>query len=165
MPNVHDTFEIKFTELVFRKAEEKDLLQIIQMLASDELGRSRENPQNFKIYQKAFLEISADKNNFLAVVELDNKVIGTCHLTLMISLAIQASKRMNIEAVRVDDEFRGKGIGVWMLRKAIEFAKENEVKIIQLTTNKKRSEALRFYQKLGFVASHEGMKMLLDYEK
>lgn len=54
---------------------------------------------------------------------------------------------------------------MWMLRKAIEFAKENEVKIIQLTTNKKCSEALRFYQKLGFVANHEGMKMLLDYEQ
>lgn len=110
MPNVQDTFEIKFTELVFRKAEEKDLLQIIQMLSSDEIRRSRENPQNFKIYQKAFLETSADKNNFLAVVELDNKVIGTCHLTLMISLAIQDSKRMNIEEVRVDDEFRGKKV-------------------------------------------------------
>ncbi len=150
-----------FSQLIFRRAEEKDLAAIIKMLNNDVLGQARENPQNIFNYQKAFLEISADKNNFLAVVESQNEVIATVHLTLMPSLTMQGAKRMNIEAVRVDDKFTNQGIGTWMMKKAVEFAKENQVKIVQLTTNKKRLDAHRFYEKHGFVASHEGMKLLI----
>jgi len=147
-----------FVQLIFRKAEEKDLAQILELLASDILGKSRENLQNFENYRQVFLEISADKNNFLAVVEFENLVIGTCHLTIMPSLALQASKRMNIEAVRVSEKFSNRGIGSWMMKKAIEFAKKHDAKIVQLTSNKQRKDAHRFYERLGFVASHEGFK-------
>lgn len=148
-------------QLQFRRATQQDLPQIIALLADDVLDKNREDLQFFKIYEEAFLEISADKNNFLAVVELEKEIVGTCHLTLMPSLIMQGAKRLNIEAVRVKSNFRGQKIGHWMIEKAIEFAKNNQAKIIQLTTNKKRQDAQRFYQKLGFVASHEGMKLKL----
>jgi GNAT superfamily N-acetyltransferase len=150
---------MNFSQLIFRQAEEKDLARIIEMLATDIFGKDRENQQNYPAYHTAFLEISADKNNFLAVVEFKNKIIGTCHLTLMPSLTMQGARRMNIEAIRVDDEFQNNGIGSWMMKKAIDFAKEKKVKTIQLTTNKHRKEAHRFYGRLGFVATHEGMKL------
>jgi N-acetylglutamate synthase-like GNAT family acetyltransferase len=150
-----------FAQLIFRKAEEKDLPSIIVLLASDLLGKTREDPENFASYRDAFLEISADKNNFLAVVEFQNKVVGTCHLTLMPSLTMQGTRRMNIEAVRIANNFMNQGIGSWMLKKAIEFAQKNDVKIVQLTSNKQRKDAHRFYEKIGFIASHKGMKLKL----
>lgn len=148
-----------FDKLGFRRATKADLVQIITLLSEDELGKTREDSQNLENYAVAFSEISADKNNFLAVVELENEVIGTCHLTLMPSLTMQGSKRMNIEAVRVKGSFRNQKIGQWMIDRTVQFAKENQVKIIQLTTNKERQNARRFYENLGFVASHEGMKL------
>lgn len=150
-----------FSQLSFRKANKEDLTTIISLLANDILGQNREGPQSLAAYQKAFDEISQDKNSFLAVVEFEKHVIGTCHLTLMPSLTIQGTKRMNIEAVRVDDKFTDQGIGSWMIKQTLEFAKKNDAQIVQLTTNKKRLDAHRFYKKLGFIASHEGMKINL----
>ena len=148
-------------KLIFRQAKESDLASIVAMLADDELGKARENPNDLQKYRQAFAEISADKNNFLAVIEFEAEVIGTCHLTIMPSLPLQGSKRMNIEAVRVSDKFSNRGIGSWMIQKAIEFAKKHEVKIIQLTSNKTRIRAHKFYEKLGFKKSHEGLKLKL----
>ncbi len=148
-----------FEKIIFRKAFEADLPRVIEMLQNDILGKDRELSNHFSNYKKAFDEIMADKNNFLMVIELEKEVIGTCHLTIMPSLTLQGSKRMNIEAVRVDEKFSGQGIGSWMMQKAIEFAKNNEVKIVQLTTNKKRLDAHRFYERLGFEKTHEGMKL------
>ncbi|MBP7710333.1 MAG: GNAT family N-acetyltransferase [Rickettsiales bacterium] len=153
---------LQHNQLQFRRATQQDLPQIIDLLSDDILGNGREDSQNIKIYEEAFLEISADKNNFLAVVELEKEIVGTCHLTLMPSLIMQGAKRLNIEAVRVKSTFRGQEIGHWMIEQTIEFAKNNQAKIIQLTTNKQRQDAQRFYQKLGFVASHEGMKLTLN---
>ena len=102
---------INFEQLVFRKTAASDLPQIIALLSDDILGKDRESPQNLKIYEAAFAEISADQNNFLAVVESNKEIIGTCHLTLMPSLTLQASKLINIEAVRVKDSFREHKIG------------------------------------------------------
>jgi len=149
--------------LVFRKADEADLLRIIEMLAADEFGKTRErtDEKSLEIYAAAFAKISADKNHFLAVVELDKKIVGTCHLTIIPSIVIMASTRMNIEAVRVAEEYSNQGIGSWMMNQVIEFAKQHDVKILQLTTNKARKRAHKFYENLGFVASHEGMKLSL----
>ena len=152
---------MNFANLVFRKAEEKDLNKILQMLADDFLGKSRENLADLTTYKKAFGEIFADKNNFLAVVEFEDEVIATLHLTLMKFLTRKAATRMNIEAVRVDSKYTNQGIGSYMMQKAVEFAKENDVGIIQLTTDKRRSDAHCFYEKIGFEASHLGMKLYL----
>jgi N-acetylglutamate synthase-like GNAT family acetyltransferase len=152
---------MNFEKLIFRKAASGDLPSIVAMLNNDILGKNRENPDDFYKYRQAFDEISEDKNNFLIVIEFENEVIGTMQLTLIPTIVLQGSKRMNIEAVRVDDKLGGKGIGSWMIKKAIIFAEANGVKIIQLTTNKQRNRAHEFYKRLGFEATHEGMKLKL----
>lgn len=96
------------------------------------------------------------------VVESGDEIIGTCHLTIMPSLTFIGSTHMQIEAVRVARKYRGQKIGSWMFDQAISYAKEHDVSIIQLTTNKKRPQAKHFYEKLGFESSHEGMKLYLE---
>lgn len=151
------------TALKFRKASFADLETIVLLLADDQLGQKREQSLavNPIAYKKAFDQIMADSNQYLMVIEKEGKVIGTCHLTLMPSLTFQGALRMNIEAVRIDSSLRGHGIGEWMFNKILELAKDEGCKIIQLTTNKERIDALRFYQKLGFAATHEGMKLYI----
>ena len=96
------------------------------------------------------------------VVELKNEIIATCHLTILASLTFIGSTRMQIEAVRVHPDMRGKKIGKQMIKHAIEYGKSHGALIFQLSTNKKRADALRFYEGLGFKASHEGMKLYLQ---
>jgi ribosomal protein S18 acetylase RimI-like enzyme len=149
--------------LTLRSAEEKDLPAIISLFIEDELGVTREKladplPQS---YFDAFQEIVADKHQLLLVVEENGIVIGTCHLTVMPSLSFQGSRRLNLENIHVDKRFQGQGVGTWMIQQAIAVGREKGCKIIQLTTNKKRSRAKIFYEKLGFVASHVGMKLYL----
>lgn len=148
---------------IFRKAKQSDLQAIIRLLAEDEFGRQREQVSHeiAPSYQRAFDRIVSDPNQFLMVIEEKNEVIGTCHLTLMPSLTFQGALRMNIEAVRIAASRRGQGVGEWMIDQAIHLAREKGCKMIQLTTNKKRIDAKRFYEKLGFQATHEGMKMVL----
>ncbi|SRR5581483_11143849 len=148
----------------FRRAERNDLQDIIRLLSEDELGSQRElfTPGMIpSTYWAAFADISSDPNQALMVVESQGKIIGTCHLTFMPSLTFQGAKRMNIEAVRLDPSFRGQGIGAWMIEQSIKIAQQKMCKIVQLTTNKKRPAAKKFYEKLGFQASHEGMKLQL----
>jgi ribosomal protein S18 acetylase RimI-like enzyme len=95
------------------------------------------------------------------VVLLGTEIVSTCHLTIMPSLSFMGKSRMQIEGVRVATKLRGHKIGEWMLNAAIEYGKLRGATIIQLMTNKKRVRAIRFYEKLGFIASHEGMKLYL----
>ncbi len=149
--------------ITMRRAEPKDLPFIIELLAHDPLGKTREITSE-KIdprYLSAFTRIMNDPNQFLMVVIHDEQVIGTCHLTLLPSLTYVGSTRMQIEAVRIAEGYRGQKIGEWMFGEAIKIAKNHAVTIIQLTTNAERPEAKRFYEKLGFQASHIGMKLFL----
>jgi GNAT superfamily N-acetyltransferase len=151
------------SSFVFRRAVFADLEPIVHLLADDDLGQQREKlatPMN-AAYKTAFDRILMDPNQFLMVVEAEGRIVGTCHLTLMPSLTFQGTLRMNVEAVRVDSASRGQGIGEWMFKKVIELGLVEGCGMIQLTTNKKRSDALRFYEKLGFKATHEGMKLYL----
>ena len=150
--------------LKYRKATIEDLKSIIDLLLEDELGKTRESkmrgldPQ----YVDAFYRIDGDPNQYLMIVERVDEVIGTCHLTIMPSLTFTGKTRMQIEAVRVSEKYRGKKIGEWMMQQAIAYGKEHGAKIIQLTTNKRRPRAKTFYKGLGFEPSHEGMKLYLD---
>ncbi len=149
--------------LTYRKSAINDLEQIVNLLLEDELGQTRESKsaelnQN---YIEAFHKINADPNQYLMVVESDKEIVATCHLTIMPSLTFTGSTRMQIEAVRVAEKHRGHKIGEWMMNAAITYAKSKEVTILQLTTNKKRPKAKNFYEKIGFEASHEGMKLYL----
>ena len=150
--------------LTYRKARIADLPRLIELLLEDELGTTRESKSSaaHENYIKAFHKIDSDPNQYLMVVENGDEIIGTCHLTIMPSLTFIGSTHMQIEAVRVANKYRGQKIGSWMFDQAISYAKAMDVSIIQLTTNKKRPKAKHFYEKLGFQASHEGMKLYLE---
>ena len=148
--------------MVFRKAEQKDLMDIVGMLANDPLGALREDLQHPEKYQRAFDIISKDANQELIVVENDaGEVVGTFHLTFIQYLTHQGSVRVQIESVRVREDQRGKGVGEKMFQWAFHHAKEKGAHMLQLTSDKKRPDAIRFYEKLGFTASHEGMKKII----
>ncbi len=148
--------------MIFRKATEKDLSQIIKMIADDELGKTRENYQIPlpKEYIDAFNKINSDDNHELIVVENENfEIIGTLQLTFIQYLTYQGGIRAQIEAVRIRKDQRGIGLGKKMFVWAIQRAKEKKAHVLQLTTDKKRPKAIKFYEDLGFKSSHEGMKM------
>ncbi|MBT9188424.1 GNAT family N-acetyltransferase [Zobellia russellii] len=147
-----------------RKATESDLPAIVQLLANDKLGKLREDykeplPQK---YYDAFNAINGDKNQELMVfVNETEQVIGTMQLSFIPYLTYQGGVRAQIEAVRVHEDYRSKGIGRQLFKWAIQRAGEKGAHVVQLTTDKKRPDALKFYQNLGFTASHEGMKFHL----
>lgn len=149
--------------IIHRRAKLDDLKEIVSLLADDKLGRMREQEGSevAQEYLDAFAKIDSAPNQYLMILENDAEVIGTCHLTLMPSLTFSGSTRLQIEAVRVNSSIRGQNLGQKMIEFAINWGKEYGATIIQLTTNKERPDALRFYEKLGFKASHEGMKLYL----
>jgi GNAT superfamily N-acetyltransferase len=149
----------------FRKAVRADVPAIIRLIADDPLGATREQFSDPlpAVYYNAFDDIDSDKNNFLIVAEFDNQVIGTLQLTLITYLTYKGGKRALVEGVRTDKCVRGQGVGKAMFEWAIQKAKDKGCHVIQLTTDKKRPDALEFYKKMGFVASHEGMKLHLEY--
>lgn len=146
--------------LTYRKAKISDLRAIVTLLLEDELGQAREHlSQELDArYLNAFKAIDADPNQYLMVVNLNQEVVGTCHLTIIPSLTFIGSTRMQIEAVRVSTAHRGRKVGQGMIQEAIEYGRVRGASIIQLTTSKKRSRAKQFYEGLGFKATHEGMK-------
>lgn len=150
-------------DLKYRQATREDLPEIIRMLADDVLGSTRERYETPlpTTYVKAFEEIDEDKNNELIVAALDGAVIGTLQLTFTPSISFQGGKRCTVESVRVDERYRGQGIGREMMLWAIERAKAKGCISMQLTTNNDRTDAHRFYANLGFSASHLGMKLKL----
>lgn len=148
--------------MIFRKATIKDLPEIIEMLSDDALGKTRENFQLPipKSYLDAFQKIDEDLNQELMVIENKTaEVIGTLQLTFIQYLTYQGGIRAQIEAVRIRKDQRGLGLGQKMFEWAIARAQERKAHLLQLTTDKKRPDAIQFYEKLGFKASHEGMKM------
>jgi GNAT superfamily N-acetyltransferase len=153
------------TELLFRRATRDDVKHIVRLLADDPLGSTREQNTDPppSTYLVAFDEIDADPNNELMVVERDGAVIGTFQLTFIPGLSFQGARRAQIEAVRVDAPFRSLGIGARMFEWAIDRSRQRGCRFLQLTTNAARKDAHRFYDRLGFVSSHVGMK--LDLQK
>ena len=147
--------------LKFRQATREDLPEIVRMLADDFLGAQRERYENPlpESYVKAFEEIDADKNNELIVAELDGAVVGSLQITFTPSISFQGGKRATVESVRVDEKFRGQGIGRELMLFAINRAREEKCISIQLTTNLDRKDAHRFYENLGFKGTHLGMKL------
>lgn len=146
----------------FRKATKKDIPEIVKMIADDELGSTREN---YQIplpteYLHAFAKIDADHNQELIVVEnQESEIIGTLQLSFIQYLTYRGGMRAQIEAVRIRKDKRGLGIGKRVFDWAIQRAKERNAHLIQLTTDKKQPQALKFYEELGFKATHEGRKL------
>jgi GNAT superfamily N-acetyltransferase len=149
--------------LQFRLATIKDLSEIVKMLSDDKLGLQREKFESLlsENYIKAFESIENDPNQELTIVEMNGNIVGTFQLTFIQYLTHTGGLRAQVEAVRTHSSFRGKGIGTAMFKYIIERAKSKDCKIVQLTTDKKRPEAIDFYQNLGFSATHEGMKLFI----
>lgn len=147
----------------FRAAVMSDLTSIVAMLVDDELGRQREDasfPLNQK-YLDSFAAIERDPNQFLAVVQDDGNLVGCLQLTFIPGLSRLGMLRGQIESVRIATTYRGKGLGRKMIEWAILECRNRGCGLIQLTTDKSRTDAYQFYESLGFSASHEGMKRSL----
>lgn len=147
----------------FRIATIEDLPALVGMLADDHLGAQREDfsdPVN-PAYLRAFESISNDPNNELIVVELDGKVVGTLQMTIYPNLSFKGSNRCLIQSVRISSELRGHGLGSKLMRWSVDRAREKGCVMVELASNKKRPDAIRFYNQLGFEQSHEGFKLML----
>ena len=148
--------------MICRKATIEDIPFIVEMLANDKLGSTRESYQDTlsENYSTAFQNISEDSNQELIVVEdFDKSIIGTLQLSFIQYLTYQGGIRAQVEAVRVREDKRGNGLGEKLFKWAIHRASEKGAHLLQLTTDKRRPEAINFYEKLGFSSSHEGMKL------
>ncbi len=147
--------------VLIRRATRDDVPHIVRMLADDVLGRQRERPEDPlpQAYYDAFDAIDRDEHNELVVVEREGKIIGTLQFTFLPSLSFQGQPRAQIESVRVDQAYRGQGIGELLFRWAIERSQEARCHLVQVTTNNARTDAHRFYERLGFKGSHVGMKL------
>lgn len=145
----------------FRKAVDEDLPSIIQLLFDDTLGKLREDnnmPPNEK-YIAAWSMILHNENTDLYIVEDKNKVIGVAQIDYLQYLTYQGGRRALIEGVRIDKSYRGQGLGKQLFQFLIQKAKENGCHLVQLTTDKARPDAVKFYESLGFEQTHIGMKL------
>jgi len=152
------------SSITIRRAARDDLPAIVRLLADDDLGKSREDagPDLNPRYREAFSAIDADPHQLLAVAEDDGEVIGCLQLSFIPGLSRLGLWRGQIESVRIASSRRGGGLGRTMFEWAIAMCRQRGCGLVQLTTDKARPDALRFYESLGFVASHEGMKLSLD---
>jgi Sortase and related acyltransferases len=150
-------------DVLFRQATRADLPSIVRMLADDELGSQREQVENPlpASYYSAFEQINKDPNHELIVGERNGEVIGTLHLMFLPSVSFQGGLRAQVESVRVDKRLHGQGIGSEMMKWVMERARQRGAHVVQLTTHKSRVDAHRFYERLGFIGSHLGMKISL----
>lgn len=146
---------------MLRDARRDEVGLILGLIAEDQLGAARERPDDLAPYLAAFDAIAADPDNRLLVWEEGGEVLGCLQLTFIPGLSRRGAWRAQIEAVRVARARRGGGIGARMMQAAVALARERGCSLVQLTTDKRRPEAHRFYARLGFVASHEGMKLPL----
>ena len=146
---------------VFRQALRGDLGAVIALIADDDVARARESWGETVApdYAAAFDAIAADPNQMLAVAELDGAVIGCMQISFIPGLSRRGAWRGQLESVRIASHLRGQGFGEQFFRWAIAQCRARGCALVQLTTDRQRSEALRFYERLGFVASHHGMKL------
>ena len=145
-----------------RRATAADLVALVALLADDELGARREATDGYlEPYRAAFDLVDADPAHILVVAADGDVVAGTLQLSLLPGLSRRGALRAQIEGVRVASGARSRGIGAAMLRWAIEEARRRGCALVQLTTDKTRTDAGRFYERLGFIATHEGLKLQL----
>lgn len=146
-----------------REARADDLAAMVALLADDPLGATREDPSDppAATYRDAFDAIDADPNQALLVADDGTTVVGLLQLTFIPSLTYRGGWRGQVEGVRVARSMRSSGLGRRLVTHAVELAEARRCRLVQLTTDKKRPRALAFYESLGFVASHEGMKLHL----
>ena len=148
-------------DYIIRRAQREDIGAIVRMLADDQLGATRDDPHDLEPYLRAFEQIDADPNQLLVVVISDDVPVGTLQLTIIPGLARRGALRGQVEAVRVHADHRGSGLGADLMRWAIDESRRRGCALVQLTSDVSRTEAHRFYERLGFVPSHTGFKLKL----
>ncbi|MBK6874238.1 MAG: GNAT family N-acetyltransferase [Kineosporiaceae bacterium] len=163
MPLPH-SFSAGDLTVTVRQARADDVPAIVDLIAADQLGVTRDgirSEADGAAYLAAFQAIDADAGEVLVVAEYDGQVIGTLQLSLIPGLARRGSLRAQLEAVRVCEDLRGRGIGAALLAWAIDEARGRGCALVQLTSDKTRADSHRLYSRLGFTASHEGFKLRL----
>ncbi len=147
--------------LEIRLATRQDVPSIVQMLQRDSVSTHSGDTGTLEQQLKAFDEISSHPDNELIVATLGGEIVGTLQLTFIPGMSYQGRWRALVEAVRVRDDIRNQRIGTRLMEWVIQRARDRQCRLIQLTTNKVRVDAQRFYQRLGFIPSHVGMKLML----
>ncbi|NBM15538.1 GNAT family N-acetyltransferase [Streptomyces sp. GC420] len=148
-------------ELEIRPATEADLPAIVAMLADDPLGATRESPGDLAPYQHALKRLAADPNQHLVVAARGDRIVGTLQLSVIPGLSRRGAVRSIIEAVRIHAEERGSGLGTQLILWAVDESRRQNCQLVQLTSDATRTDAHRFYERLGFTASHLGFKLQL----
>jgi GNAT superfamily N-acetyltransferase len=150
--------------VALRRARLEDVPAIVALIAADQLGATRDGVRDeadLAAYTAAFRAIDADPAHVLVVADSAGEIVGTMQLSFLPGLARRGALRAQVEAVRVAKSTRGSGLGAVMMAWAIDEARRRGCALVQLTSDKSRTDAHRFYQRLGFAASHEGMKLAL----
>ncbi|MFI8069294.1 GNAT family N-acetyltransferase [Streptomyces sp. NPDC086033] len=148
-------------DLEIRPAALDDLSAIVGMLADDPLGAQRESPDDLVPYVSALERLSSDPNQHLVVAEREGRVVGTLQLTVVPGLSRRGATRSIIEGVRIHADERGSGLGTRLIEWAVEESRRQNCQLVQLTSDSTRTDAHRFYERLGFTASHVGFKLAL----
>jgi GNAT superfamily N-acetyltransferase len=148
-------------DLEIRPATEDDVPAIVHMLADDPLGAARESPDDLSPYLAALKRLAGDPHQHLVVAVRDGSVIGTLQLTLIPGLSRKGATRSIIEAVRIHADARGSGLGTRLIEWAVDQSRREGCRLVQLTSDASRTDAHRFYERLGFTASHVGFKLAL----
>lgn len=153
---------VENASVALRRAVVGDVPAIVRLLAADQLGTTREGlvaDEDLSPYLKAFGLIDADTSHLLLVAADGAQIVGTMQLSFLPGLARRGALRAQIEAVRVGADYRSRGLGAALFDWAIQEARRRDCALVQLTTDKSRTNAHRFYEQLGFIASHEGLKL------
>jgi GNAT superfamily N-acetyltransferase len=148
-------------DLEIRPAAADDVPAIVAMLADDALGAQRESPDDLTPYLAALERLSGDPNQHLVVAVRAGQVVGTLQLTIIPGLSRKGSTRALIEGVRVRADERGSGLGSRIIEWAVDESRRQECRLVELTSDASRTDAHRFYERLGFTASHVGFKLAL----
>ncbi|MFF4907834.1 GNAT family N-acetyltransferase [Streptomyces sp. NPDC001260] len=148
-------------DLEIRPATAGDVPEIVAMLADDPLGAQRESPDDLTPYLAALERLTSDPNQHLVVASREHRVVGTLQLTIIPGLSRRGATRSIIEAVRVHADERGSGLGTQLIEWAIDASRREGCQLVQLTSDNTRTDAHRFYERLGFTASHVGFKLPL----
>ncbi|MGO4458509.1 N-acetyltransferase family protein [Streptomyces sp. M-16] len=147
--------------LTIRPATEEDLPAIVAMLADDPLGATRESPEDLTPYIAALKRLADDANQHVVVAVRGERVVGTLQLTIVSGLSRKGATRAIVEGVRVHADERGSGLGTRFIEWAVEQSRQENCQLVQLTSDVTRTDAHRFYERLGFTASHVGFKLQL----
>jgi GNAT superfamily N-acetyltransferase len=159
-----ETLDLGPDRVILRRAEASDVPGIVGLLAADQLGATRDGvgrAEDLAAYQAAFEAIDRDPAHLLVVAQSGPDLVATMHLSFLPGLARRGALRAQIEAVRVHQAYRNRGLGAALFTWAIDESRRRHCALVQLTTDKSRTSAHRFYERLGFAATHEGMKLVL----